>query len=242
MLGNHSMQTSGNTSVHSLYLYGLRTAAIAASFAVLAFASPANAQLAFDQSGGSAHTPGGTGTLGYQFDVLQAVTVTELDAYVGEGFLDNSTSVGIWNSTGTLLTSAIISITSPTITRPSANGGEYDGASIAGITLSVGTYTIGETINNANDSAGVFGTLIEDPRVSYGGYALYSLDSSLGEPTIDLVSGVVLGPSFEIGSAATPEPGSFALLVGMATLGVGVLRKRRSGARLGLPKGTEGPN
>ena len=32
MLGNHSMQTSGNTSVHSLYLYGLRTAAIAASF------------------------------------------------------------------------------------------------------------------------------------------------------------------------------------------------------------------
>jgi len=230
MTWSRSMRKTVRTSALSLNV--LRSTAIAASFVAIAFVTPAKAQLAFDQSGGSGHTIGGTGTLGYQFNVLQTVTVTELDAYVGDGFLDSSTSVGIWNSTGTLLTSAFISTTSPATTRPSANGGDYDGASIAGLTLSVGTYTIGERINNANDSAGVFGTIIEDPKVSYGGSALYSNGSSLSEPTIELTSGVVLGASFEIGSdtAATPEPGSLALLAGMATIGVGVRRNRRASA------------
>jgi len=227
---SRSMRKTVRTSALSLNV--LRSTAIAASFAAIAFVTPAKAQLAIDQTDGGYHAIGGTGTLGYQFNVLQAITVTDLFAYTGNAFPDSSTKVGIWNSTGDLIASATISITSPALTTPSANGGHYDGATIDPLNLSVGTYTIGETINNAGDTASAFGTLVENSKVSYDGIALSSNDSSLGEPTNVLTAGVILGPSFEIGAdtATTPEPGSLALLAGMATIGLGIRRKRHARA------------
>src|SRR5579871_4736447 len=145
MLQKHSSKTSVRP------FSGLRaSAAFAASVAALTFVSVANAQLAFDQSGGATHAAGGTGTIGYQFNVTQTLTVTELDAYVGAGFPSPTTEVGIWNSSGTLLASANISTTAPAITRPSAKGGNFDGTSIAPLTLSVGTYSIGAYVSNPN--------------------------------------------------------------------------------------------
>ena len=199
-----------------------------ALLASVARPTAAHAQLAFDVTGGVMRVASVPGTVGYTFNVLTPVFVTELDAYVGFGFTSPTIPVGIFDSAGNLLTSAPISVSSPDATTPSANGGNFVGATLSPLALPVGTYTIAEFVGKGSDTASIGGSIIADPAVSYGhAVATRTGSASLVYPMNNYGAGAYFGPSFKFTPAATPEPGSIALLIGMGVTGAGVLRRRR---------------
>ena len=197
--------------------------------ALLGIASVANAQLAFDQTDGVPVIYGDTITAGYTFDVTTPLTVTELEMYADFGFQSAVIPVGIWDNSGTLLTSASISTTVPATITPSANGGSFFGVTITPITLTPGTtYTIG-AFGDGNDTIAVAGTIIADPAVRYGNSAVVAA-ASLTKPYATALSIAAVGPSFKF--TTVPEPGSVALLIGMASLGGMMLRRKRKQAAI----------
>lgn len=201
---------------------------ILAAFVLLSNSTASKAQLAFDQTGGIVASANVTNSAGYTFNVLTPLNVTELETYVGGGVTSLTTPVAIWNSAGTLLTSAVISNTAPVTTTPSAGGGNFNGAPIITITLATGTYTIGAYYGNAADTARLNGTLIVNPAVSYG-TSLFTTGASLMRPTSNLGASSFTGPSFKFNTAsAVPEPGSVALLAGLGITGIGIFVRRRT--------------
>lgn len=192
--------------------------------ALLGMASAAaNAQLAFDQTGGLPVVYGDTVTVGYTFDVNTPLMVTELETYAGFGFQSAAIPVGIWDNSGMLLTSAVISTSAPATTTLSADGGSFFGTPIAPLTLAPGTYTIG-ALGDGSDTIAVGGTLIADPAVTYGNAAFVTA-ASLTQPHASALSIATLGPSFKF--TVVPEPGSVALLIGTAGVSGMMLRRKR---------------
>lgn len=203
----------------------MKSMALSLSFAaLLGIASAANAQLAFDQTGGVPVIYGDAGTVGYTFDVHTSLMVTELEMYVDFGFQSDTFPVGIWDNSGTLLTSAAISTSAPAATTPSANGGSFFGLPITPVILTPGTYTIG-AFGNGSDTIAVGGTIIADPAVTYGNAAFITA-GSLTQPHVSALSIATIGPSFKF--TAVPEPGTVAFCLSMIATGSVIIRRHRA--------------
>jgi len=160
----------------------------------------------------SGETIAGTGaqTQGWYFDVNSSVTVSHLGVCDrnADG-LSESHPVGIWDPTGTFVTSA--TVLSGT-TAPLDSNGLFRLVDISDIVLAPGTgYVIGAlySLNSGDKPARDATTLTVDPSISYGAFR-FANGSSLTRPTIGntFVTNGLWGPSFEI----VPEPFTFALL------------------------------
>ena len=155
---------------------------------------------------------GGTGaqTHGWRFDVNSSVTVTHLGVWDrnADG-LSESHQVGIWDSTGTLLTSA--TVLSGT-TAPLDSNGLFRLVDIPDIVLApAARYRVGALyiLNSGDNLARDATTLTVDPSISYGAYQ-FANGSSLTFPTISnsFITNGLWGPSFEV----VPEPSTLVLL------------------------------
>jgi hypothetical protein len=194
-----------------------------AAFAGLSCASPAF----------SITTPGSLSTgafsLGWQFNVDSSITVDALAYFSDTGTLAESHAVGIYNSSGVLLTSTTI---------PAGTCADYVNyfcyQSITPIALAVGTdyQVMGQsgvvddwTWNTAGLTTIAAITFTVDEHTD-GNALAFGTDSS---GLTQAVGGGYFGASFDV-SDSTPEPGSL-LLVGGALIGLGVRFRSRLKSR-----------
>jgi hypothetical protein len=179
----------------------------------------------------TAPTSTGSFVLGWQFTTNVAVTVSSL------GYFDNnndglveSHNVGIYNSVGTLLVSAIVpSGTAGTL----VSGFRY--TSISPFVLASGqSFTIAGT--NVNEvwafGSGATGVVINPAINVPANSAVFAgsggtLSFPTTKPNQPTGYQFFAGPDFLIGAATVPEPGSVALLIGTATTGLLVTLRRR---------------
>jgi hypothetical protein len=203
----------------------------AASFALLMTAFTASASvITFNPATGGTGANQGQ-TVGWQFNVLTPISVTNLEWYDSTGSgLSTAHEVGIWNPAGVLLTSILI---------PAGAAAPLDGMfrfeSILPINLPVGNgYIIGGQNFATNTDRLVCGSggscdgllaQTVDPRLAFVNATFSSLGGFM-EPTF--LSGAhegFYGPSFS--AAAVPEPSSLVLLAtGIIGMGLTVLRRR----------------
>ena len=175
---------------------------------------------------------GGTGTnnnqsVGWQFDVLNPITVDALEWYdpTGNG-LSTAHTVGIWDASGVLLTSALI----PAGATAPLDGLFFRSVAITPVSLLVGNgYIIGgeNLAANADRLAcscglGGEGTPLQqtvDTRLAFVNATSSELGAGFTRPSFLSTSREgFYGPNFSA-AAAVPEPSSVALLsLGVATL------------------------
>jgi hypothetical protein len=150
-------------------------------------------------------------TLGYEFYAYTSTTVDALGLYdsSGDGLAD-SHAVGLWNASGVLLSSTVVSSgTSDAL----VNGFRY--ADVTPLTLTAGNYyTIGALYTQGDEPLIFTGDDISAvPAVAYVG-TTFASGSTLQSPTNFASYGGFFGPNFEV-VAATPEPAAW------ATIGIG---------------------
>ena len=177
---------------------------------------------------------GGTGSnndqsVGWQFNVLSSLTVTDLEWYdpTGNG-LNTAHVVGIWNPTGVLMTSALI----PVGTAVGLDG-MFRFVSVTPLILPAGNGCIVGGANFATNidrlacgtGGACDGLLVQvlDPRVMFVN-ATFSAAAGFQRPSIlSSAHEGFYGPSFS--AAAVPEPSSmFCLVTGLA--GLATIRRR----------------
>jgi hypothetical protein len=184
----------------------------------------------------SAAIPGDPDThysLGWKFTTNSPINVTDLGYYdAGANGLITTHSVGIFDNTGVLLTSASVDAgtTDPLV-------GMFRYKSITPYLLAAGqTYIVAGTSGFSPNPGGAdpfsFGVigLTTDPSITIpfpGDRYHLQADDTLTFPTASAGYNVMLGPNFQIGAPETspvPEPGSLALL---ACGGMSLLMRRR---------------
>jgi hypothetical protein len=149
-------------------------------------------------------------TVGYSFSTTQTFTIDALGIYAdGEG---NARQVGIWDSSGNLLTSTTVQASDP------VQGHFQYGA--VNYTLLPGSYVIAGEYLGALTAAPVNATgVVTLPGYVYG-TDLQNFGAGLNFPTLSLgVFGEngILYPTFSV--AQVPEPGSGALLLSAVAFG-----------------------
>lgn len=218
-----------------LFLAGLGTASLAqtASYSVTGWD--------FDPATGDY-------TLGYTFTPTQNVAVTSLGEWVthdpsgGPGTINASENVGIFDDAGNLLFSTAFTQANATITGNTlASGSEFRYVDITSAfsesarTLIAGqSYTIGGSIGNNSTGANSQG-FTPNPNITITSAGLYAIGNTVSGPTPTppgSAGGFNYGINFQStavsAAAATPEPGSIALLTGLAVSGGAfALRRRR---------------
>jgi len=162
---------------------------------------------------------GGTGinsnqTLGWSFDVLDPVTVTDLAWFDQDADgLSMAHSVGIWNPSGQLVVSTLI---------PAGTAAALDGiwrvVPVQYITLPVGNgYTAGG-LNYATSTDRVAGGYLNhvlDQRIAYGESRYSPFGGQLQRPTLPSAGFQGLyGPGFNV--IPVPEPATLALTLPLA--------------------------
>lgn len=161
-------------------------------------------------------------SLGFEFSLSTPETINAL-GYTTVGFASDQ-QVGIWDSAGTLLTSATVSTGDSVV-------GHFAWTAIAALILGPGTYTIGGTYDGGplpSFASGVTsihgyawiedeqanGAVLSDPTFSAGGYG------ANGIPQVD----------FSVSAGAVPEPATWiTLILGLAISGA-VARRRKGPA------------
>jgi len=203
---------TGGISMRQLILLSAFAASSAMATAVLSFnTSGASSGGEYDQS------------VGWEFTVNSTITVTGLGWYDqnGDG-LQMAHEVGIWNSTGTLLTSGTVAAGT---TDPL--DGLFRTVSISSIVLTPGTYIVGGENFSTNTEQLAFGvTPTTISSISFVGGEFSAADGIFEEPTnLTGNSNCCWGPSFSV--SAVPEPGAVALC-GFGLLMLGVVAYRRT--------------
>lgn len=165
-------------------------------------------------------------TLGWSFTANSNIDVVDLGVFDdSQNGLTDSHQVGLWNSSGTLLTSTTV---------PSGTGATLDDqfrmVGVSPIELFAGQqYFIGALYTTGDDPlifpGGATGFATAS-QITFDD-ATFASGSTLTDPTLTAsTSPAYFGPNFEF--SATPEPGSFVLL-GTGLLGfAGVLKRRLS--------------
>lgn len=205
---------------------------------LFAVAAPATADTIALSSTRTSGNQSWTGALGMDFDVLAAITVTQLGAFdSGQNGFAQPVQVGIFDRNSGLLqgVSAVLSGTSNALV------GNQRFADVADFNLGIGNYSIvavgfGSNEQNGNThGAGSGGPTIDTGGglISFVGKSRYNAaaNTALAFPTI--VDG---GPAnrYDAGTfqftAAVPEPGAYGLaLAGMGVVAFAMQRRRRTG-------------
>ena len=167
-------------------------------------------------------------TLGWGFALLNAVTVTDLGYFDGNGGLTDAHPVGIWNSIGSLLAEGVV----PSGTTAALVSG-FRFVPIPPVVLGPGAYSIGGYANDTSPDEFRFEVSLVTTvaGLSFGPANLYTKADSLTRPTTkaDAFSqDGYFGPNFEVSSpTSVPEPdGIGASLIGLLAIAL-VFRFRR---------------
>lgn len=164
--------------------------------------------------------------VGWQFNVVTSLTVTGLGWFdEGQNGLGISHEVGIWNSSGTLLTSAVVPAGTVAVLD-----GQFRMVPITPIVLAVGTgYIVGGLNTSASGDRLAFDvTQVVDARITFVDATFSELTATFGRPTqFSVATTGFYGPMFAAGGTVVPEPGSLLMLLS----GIGIVAAGRSRAR-----------
>lgn len=198
----------------------------------------------YSVSGWDFEAQNGDYTLGYHFTPTHDIIVSALGEWVPNGIsIADSETVGMFDSNGTLLFSSTYNQANATLTSNTipATGSQFRYVDITSLfsdstrTLLAGkSYTVAGTVGRNTYSTNAQGltpsadiTITSDGLANAGdtlsgagptppatdfGYNMYSINFATGS----------LAPT-----SATPEPGTWALLGGLTTCGLSVVRRRR---------------
>ncbi len=183
-------------------------------------------------------------TLGYTFVPTHNIAVTAMGEWVPfGGTINGSEETGVFDSNGNLLFSSTYNQANATLTSNhiAATGSEFRYADITSIplgtrTLSANqTYTYAATILSNNIATSAQG-LTPGPGITITSGGLYKDGDTLSGPSPSAPTGSngfnMYGVNFEYVpvevAATTPEPGTWALLGGLTTCGLSLLRRRRN--------------
>src|SRR5687767_14012829 len=175
------------------------------------------AELLLDFVGG---TPdnfiGGPATAGWAFSVSTPVLASGLGYFdIGADGFAQSHPVGLWTSSGVLLTSTTVTSGSPIVASASTDG-DWRFATITPLLLAPGNYVVGGEFFASDTDGVVFhaATLTLAPGVAFIEDRAGGAGSGFSFPTntSPFTENSFFGPSIFL-TAAVPEPGSLALLV-----------------------------
>ena len=191
---------------------------------------------AFAQSAISLVTPGAeySGslyTLGFEFSVLDAQSITALGAYdSGKDGLNGRAFVGLWDTSGNLLVSTTIGAgTAGTLNNYFRYNAITPYALVVGQHYIVGAFEPSDLATSWGNGQG--GTAALNLHVNYFGDRFSNFNSAFSFPdTSNGLSGAWLGGNFILASGAVPEPASWALMLGGFGAIGGAMRARRKTA------------
>lgn len=196
----------------------LRNFALAALCGAILATSASAGTLAMDFTAPTTNFTNGLWSLGWEFNLTQAVTVTQLGFYdSNKDGLTERHEIGIYDSLGTLLVSGIVG---PGDTLVSW----FRMTNVAPTVLAAGNgYRIAATTGGEDYTWDPTG-FVTDPRVQFV-TDRYTSSGSLVFPEFSSEVTGWFGPNFATG-AAVPEPSTYAML-GSAIAALAMLRRRK---------------
>jgi len=231
------------SNMHRTALYLGLTGLLLAGLSPLAHAdTPSYTVTGWDFEGAAAGQVGDY-TLGYNFTPTHDIIVSALGEWVpnGDAIVDSET-VGIFDGTGNLLFSSPWNQANATLTSNTLpSGSQFRYVDITSLytegtrtLLSGQTYTMAGTVGrNTYSTNGVDLTPSADITLTSDGLFNGGDTISGGTPSAPIFDAGynMYGVNFEVSGggtpAATPEPGTWAMLCGLTTCGLGLARRRR---------------